>query len=261
MKAFDFAEWVSPPPGTPRRRRAHDARPHYRLASPPTAAGTWTWWSTISGSTTTSTRSSAPPTWPTPSSTPRTPPSAAERMGVTPRHLVYVGDTDVDGEAAAAAGMRFGATVTPEAPQRLHRRPARTPRQVARPAIASRRGRSPTTPRGWSRLGHFGVAARNRGCARRSSTTPAESRATARSAGPARPRRPRSPTRPGGAALALQRRVVAKNGLVGRKEEHCLAGRERRIEESVVSTSASAYQYAELSHRRHLHRSATSSVG
>ena len=32
---------------------------------------------------------------------------AAERMGVTPRHLVYVGDTDVDGEAAAAAGMRF----------------------------------------------------------------------------------------------------------------------------------------------------------
>lgn len=108
MRAFDFAEWVSHLKLEPHATDVLTAlRPHYRLAIATNRGrdmdllvrhfGFADYVDTVV--------CAADVTNPKPH--PEMLLLAAERMGIAPRHLVYVGDTEVDGEAATAAGMHF----------------------------------------------------------------------------------------------------------------------------------------------------------
>ena len=108
MEAFDFAEWVTQLKLEPHASEVLTAlRPHYRLAIATNRGrdmdllarhfGLAAYVDTIV--------SAADVTNPKPH--PEMLLLAAARIGVAPQHLVYVGDTEVDGEAAAAAGMHF----------------------------------------------------------------------------------------------------------------------------------------------------------
>jgi phosphoglycolate phosphatase len=108
MKAFDFAEWVAHLKLEPYAMDVLTAlRPHYRLAIATNRGrdmdllvrhfGFDDRVDTVVCATDVT----------NPKPHPEMLLLAAERIGVAPQHVVYVGDTQVDGEAAAAAGMRF----------------------------------------------------------------------------------------------------------------------------------------------------------
>jgi HAD superfamily hydrolase (TIGR01509 family) len=108
MEAFDFAEWVTQLKLEPHAMDVLTAlRPHYRLAIATNRGRDMALLVRHFGfdERVDTVVCAADVTNPKPH--PEMLLLAAERIGVAPQHLVYVGDTAVDGEAAAAAGMRF----------------------------------------------------------------------------------------------------------------------------------------------------------